>query len=104
MNEVQSRNVVAILQKQPLYYRNFGVWWWHVKRELKRQGYQADQLHHLGDFEDSLGAEYLDGKSVKELDEVAFSHQWEHTFDKYNQNRHVTPDGEVYFLHDEDVE
>ena len=104
MNAVQSRNVVAIIQKEPFYYLNFGVYWWHIKRELKRQGYGPDQLHHLGDYEDTLGAEYLNGQSVKELDIKAFEYQWDHTFDMYNQSRHLTPDGEVYFLHDEDAE
>jgi hypothetical protein len=100
----QAHNVVAILQKDPKFYRNFGIWWWHVKRELKRNGFTRDQLYHLGDFDDPSVHHYYEGLSTVERDHEAYSHQYDHTFHKYNVNMCGTPDGEVYLIHDQDAE
>jgi len=104
MNAQQSRNVVAVLQQDPFYYRNFGVWWWHVKSELRRNGYTVDQLQHVGPFTDPSITDIYAGMSGVELDDAAFNHQAVHTFHKYNNNHSFTPDGEVYLVQDQDVE
>jgi hypothetical protein len=104
MTGQQARNIVTLLQKEPMYYRNFGVWWWHVKRELKRRGYDRDQLHHLGDFTDPSVEHYYDGMTTEGLDNAAYEHQYAHTFHKYNGNMTNTPDGETYLIHDQDAE
>lgn len=104
MTRVQAENVVALLQKVPMYYRNFGIWWWHVKRELKRHGYTLDQLAHLGDFADPSVESYFEGKTRTELDNEAYNYQYAHTFHKYNVNQTHTPDGEIYVIHDQDAE
>jgi hypothetical protein len=104
MNLMQAQNVVALLQKEPMYYRNFGIWWWHVKRELKRNGFDRDQLYHLGDFTDPSIEPYYEGMTRAELDAAAYRYQYAHTFHKYNVNMTHTPDGEVYLIHDQDAE
>ncbi|MCU0912953.1 MAG: hypothetical protein MUC88_00145 [Planctomycetes bacterium] len=104
MTKEQAQNVVAILQKVPLYYRNFGIWWWHVKSELKRNGFGPDQLFHLGPFTDPSATPYYAGISPAELDRRAYSFQYAHAFSKYNSNMTSSPDGELYLIHDQDVE
>jgi len=104
MNKVQAFNVVSILQKVPFYYRNFGIWWWHVKAELKRNGYGQDQLAHLGSFTDPSVAPYYAGMTPAELDAEAYDYQYAHTFDEYNSPHCMTPDGETYLIQDQDAE
>jgi hypothetical protein len=104
MNKVQATNTVALLQKVPFYYRNFGIWWWHVKSELKRNGFGQDQLVHLGPYTDPSVAPYYEGKTTAQLDHEAFSYQYAHAISQYNVNRAMTPDGEPYLIHDQDAE
>lgn len=105
MNLEQARAVVLVLQSRPLYYRNFGVWWWHVKRELKRLGFTRDNLAHLGDFEDTACVEhYYAGLSPAELTAEAFAYQASAAQSQDGNPRATAPDGEVYLLLDEDAE
>jgi hypothetical protein len=104
MKAQQARNVVALLQKEPLYYRNFGIWWWHIKKALKLQGFTKDQLQHLGTYADPTADPYYEGKTAEQLENEAFLHQFNHTFASYNNNQSHTPDGEVYVVLDNDVE
>jgi len=104
MTRSQANNIIALLQKVPMYYRNFGIWWWHVKRELKRHGFTQDELPHLGPFTDPSVEPYYEGMSADDLDNEAYSYQYAHTFDAYNVNLCHTPDGEVYLIHDQDAE
>jgi len=104
MTKDQARNVAMMLQKIPFFYRNFGVWWWHVKRELKRNGYTKAEVYHLGDFTDPSVEHFYEGMSTTELDNAAYEYQYEHTFHKYNSNATHTPDGEPYMIHDQDAE
>lgn len=101
----QARNVVLLLQGEPLYYRNYGVWWWHVKRELKRLGFSRENLAHLGDFEDRACADhYYEGLSPAELDREAAEYQFSAAMVHRNEPMATAPDGEVYLLHDQDAE
>ena len=104
MNKQQARNVVSIIQREPMFYRNFGPWWWHVKSELKRNGFDKEQLSILGDYTDESVDYIYSGLSTKQKDDDAFEHQWNHTFHKYNNNTSFTPDGEVYQVLDQDAE
>lgn len=101
----QARSVVLLLEAEPFYYRNFGVWWWFVKRELKRLGFTEANLAHLGTFEDTDCADhYYAGLSPAELDDEAFSYQADASMRHRNHPEASTPDGELYRLLDEDVE
>lgn len=104
MTKQQARNVVSLIQKVPFYYRNFGVWWWHIKSELKRNGYDQAQLQHLGSFTDPSVKHYYEGKTTEELDDLAWEYQYAHTFHAYNSNQTATPDGETYLIQDQDAE
>jgi len=104
MTKQQAFTAVALLQKNPLYYRNFGIWWWHVKDELKRNGFDRDQLYHLGDFDDPSVRHYYEGMSTLDLDNEAYEYQYDHTFAEYNSNMTITPDGEQYLIQDQDAE
>jgi len=104
MTRIQAHNVVALLQKEPMAYRNFGLWWWHVKRELKRNGFDRDQLYHLGEFTDPSVESYYEGMATVELDNAAYRYQYAHAFHKYGVNMGHTPDGEPYLIHDQDAE
>lgn len=101
----QARAVVLDLQSAPLAYRNFGVWWWWVKSELKRLGFTCDNLAHLGDFEDTdCATHYYYGLSPAELTAEAFEYQASAAASQDHDPNASTPDGEPYYLQDEDVE
>jgi len=104
MNDTQARNVVALLQMDPLYYRNFGIYWWHIKTELKRMGYDQRQLSHLGDFADPTVDSVYKGRSATELTLAAFEYQADATFHQYNGVKHLDDEIGVYLLLDNDVE
>tara|TARA_R100000458_G_C8239583_1_gene219021 strand:- start:531 stop:848 length:318 start_codon:yes stop_codon:yes gene_type:complete len=105
MRQGQGIQIVALLQREPMYYRNFGIFWWFIKRELKRLGFTKDNLPHLGDFEDPRCEQYYRGRSAKELEETALVFQVEHAQHKYNSDHSFIPyDNEVYIIKDEDVE
>lgn len=55
-----TRNILMVLQREPVQYRNFGVWWWRVKRLLKKT-YSAGNLFLLGGFEDPRAPELTPG-------------------------------------------
>lgn len=49
------RNILLILQQDPIKYRCFGIWWWPVKA-LLRKFCGRRQLYLLGSYEDPDGA------------------------------------------------
>ena len=105
MRPGQARQIVALLQREPLYYRNFGIFWWYIKRELKRLGFTQDNLPHLGDYEDPICKRYYKGIPVQDLEEHAFVFQIDQARHKYNSDHSFIPmDNEVYIIQDEDVE
>lgn len=46
------RNIVQMLQIQPEHYRNFGIFWWPLKRILREHGYGPEHVWYLGDYQD----------------------------------------------------
>lgn len=104
MTPSQARNVVAIIQREPLFYRNFGVYWWHVKRELKRLGYDQEQLACLGDYHDPLVDEVYKGLSSAELDNLAFETQYTAATLHRNRDLHFSMVLGPYVIRDGDAE
>ncbi len=104
MTPSQGRNVVALLQREPLYYRNFGLYWWHVKRELKRMGYGPEQLYMLGDYFDPLAETVYAGLSVEELDNQAFETQYAAAIIARNRDTHFSAELGPYVIRDGDAE
>jgi len=104
MTKRQAYNTVALLQKEPFYYRNFGIWWWYIKAELKRNGFDKAQLYYLGDFTDPSVKEFYEGLTREQVEHEAWSYQYDHAVHSYNSNLARTPDGDPYLIHDQDVE
>ena len=107
MNEQTVRAIVALLQRDPLYYRNFGFFWWFVKNELKRAGIERDQLPNLGDYTDERCEAWYKTQRHADLVGMALEHQEIAAFLDYNSNSHVAPiaaGGGVYVVYDGDVE
>ena len=104
MNQTVATNIISMLSVEPLYYRNFGFWWWFIKRELKRLGHTQDELMHLGDFHDPAVDPYYEGLDPVEMVSEALVFQHEHRFDKRDNPRSFLPDGEPYEIFDEDAE
>ncbi len=106
MTPDQAVNIVQMLRAEPLYYRNFGPYWWHVKKQLKANGHTSAVLPHLGDFEDPdpVVAEKYDGFDDADLDIMAFEAAAENSMYRRNDPDHVDDEtGETYHLYDEDV-
>lgn len=102
MNATTATNIVMVLTQDPLYYRNFGWFWWWIKRELKKVGHARDELLHLGDYEDAnIFSHY---EKYEDVLAEALAFQANHIFDKRNNPYSQLPDGETYLVYDEDVE
>lgn len=46
------QNIIAMLQREPLAYRHYGVYWWRIKQIIKDIGWGQEVLHILGDYTD----------------------------------------------------
>lgn len=104
MTREQAQAVVLLLQDRPRSYRNFGVWWWWVKAELKRAGYTRANLYHLGSYTDPSCSRYYEDATPDEIAAEAFSYQAEAAMIHDCNALATAPDGELYLLHDEDAE
>lgn len=95
------RNVLLILQQDPLAYRKFGVYWWPIKALLKQAGYTRDNLYILGDYMEPGAEALIESASVEQTLRAAF--------EEYNQSHATgileseTKDGETYRCHDLDA-
>ena len=98
------QNIVQVLQEHPTYYRNFGPWWWPLKRILKRAGFDRHNLQVLGDHDedDERLHEMTDGLTDVELVTRALEAQeYSAKFTPGGPNQYW-PDGEPYHLIDPD--
>lgn len=100
----QAQNVAELLRREPLYYRNFGVWWWAVKAQLKAVGISREQLACLGDYDDPPCQRYYEDLSPSEVWDEALRAQLENATGNRNSAWTTAPDGETYHLYDGDVE
>ena len=98
----QARNVAVLLAADPLYYRNYGPYWWHVKAELRRLGF-GEQLEFLGAYEDPSAKQFTDGVTPGDMARTAFAFQRAAMTEGPNRNEHVL-DGVSYTVRDGDVE
>jgi len=103
MNAEQASNTVLYLQSDPLAYRNFGVYWWWVKRELKRHGHTREQLRHLGDEHDPSCDRFVTG-SAADVTLLAFAEQFSNVTCNHRRAHGWTPDGDPYYVLDGDAE
>jgi hypothetical protein len=107
MRDQTARNLVALLQMEPLAYRHFGYYWWYVKLELKRAGFDRDQLPALGDYTDARCEAWYKTQRPSDLLQAAIEHQQSAAFLSYLNNTHAAPvsaGGGVYVVYDGDVE
>ena len=114
MNAQQAHNVAIVLHEDPFNYRHFGPYWWHVKAELRRNGFDKAQLPCLGPttgVEDAV--RLYENLSPEELDKRAFSAYQDNAQGGQQIAWHPNPtgggvndgsDGGTYWLHDPDVE
>lgn len=106
MTPEQATNIVHMLRSDPLYYRNFGPFWWHVKRQLKANGFTTLALASLGDFEDAdeMVTEKYAGRTIDELDDLAYETAASAAAFSRDSADYVDDEtGETYRVFDEDV-
>jgi len=105
MNKRQIEALTLLFTGDPLAYRNFGPWWYRMKAEARRLGYRATLLQHWGDYVDPEAEKHLpQGLSVDLWLPMAYEHYAEAAASQYGSDKHLGDDGEIYWIHDTDVE
>jgi hypothetical protein len=96
--------ILQMLQAEPRRYRDFGVYWWAVKRILKEHGYGPDQLYLLGPFTDPEAESHLPVETdAYLLAEAIHEQQYRATFEFNSPDCYYPDTGEPYHLYDEDA-
>lgn len=99
------RNIAQIIQADPLYYRHFGVYWWHMKRMLRAAGYNQSVSIAFGDeYPDHEALHKFDDLSDADFLVLALQEQLENAQNRWHSKWQADADGEEYLLHDPDVE
>ena len=98
------RNIVVLLQADPLQYRCFGVYWWPIKALLKAAGYTREQLPMLGAYEDAAGAALVPKADLQTtmgaaLEEYAMRVRYSLGSDECE----IPNDGGTYVIRDDDA-
>ena len=97
------RNAMTLLQTDPTAYRRFGVWWWPIKRLLKRDGYTTDNLAALGDYFDPESAALVPREGLFETLGSAFEeYAFNARFPRAN-GMVEAPSGEIVRIWDQDA-
>lgn len=105
MNKRQIEALTQLFTSDPLAYRHFGPWWYFIKAEARRLGYGPQLLRHWGDYVDPEAAKHLPtGLPVDQRVRLAYYHYAEAAANQYGSDRHLGDDGEIYWIHDTDVE
>ena len=98
------QNIVALLQKSPLSYRNFGVYWFELKKRLKAEGFTRRMLHILGEYTDPQLSDRFDGLGEEEFLQAAIEDQQHNAryrpFQRYQTDPETDEDVAIY---DEDM-
>jgi hypothetical protein len=98
-----SRNMLDVLQTDPRNYRNFGIYWWPVKRVLKRL-YTRDNLYMLGDYEDEEVAAMVPvGLNLDDLMQAALEEYGRNATFNLNSAQVANTEGEPVTIFDEDA-
>jgi len=98
MDSEGARNVMSLLSSHPWYYRNFGLWWFGIKRMLRAAGYD------LGAYDDPAAAPYMADLTDEQIVAEAVEVQIEAAQTQRNSPHHMTPDGEPFTVWDENME
>lgn len=101
------RNLVQVLQTDPVSYRHWGPWWWRLKRILKAAGYTRAVFQGLGDeFPDEEQLHRWDDLDDRAFLLAALSDQYQNAIARWHSQWQADPDPErpEYFLLDPDVE
>lgn len=96
------RNILHILQTDPVKYRCFGAWWWPIKALLKTR-YTQDNLYMLGDYEDPDGAARVPDLGLVETVGSALEEFQRNAVFNLGSAEVIDPDGEPYTIYDEDA-
>ena len=107
MTAQQVRTIVAMLQREPLYYRHYGYYWWWIKNALRAAGVTRDELPTLGDYTDLTCEDWYKTQDPKTLFAEAHQHAYDAASEMYGRNTHAVPvraGGGVYLTYDGDVE
>ena len=104
MIPTQATPIIQVLQNDPLFYRNFGPWWWGIKKQLKDLGHTQAELQHLGDTDDETCHHLYVGLTPNQVYRSGLKHQSNATALHYNSKHTQFDDGEPYYIHDNDVE
>lgn len=107
MTDQLVRGLVALLQAEPLAYRNFGFYWWFVKDELRRANVSRDELPQLGDYTDDEAMAWYRTRPAKQLLTEALEYQQQAAFEHYMGTHHGRPisaGGGTYVVYDGDME
>lgn len=96
--------IVRLLQADPKRYRQFGCWWWAIKRILKQHGYGPDQLYLLGPYTDPEAEAHLPVETDAVLLALAIQEQERNAIYQWDSADVYYPDsGEAYRLEDQDA-
>lgn len=94
----------ALLDEDPLRYRNFGGYWWFVKALLKRF-YDRHAMPLLGDYEPAGAVDLVPvGLSADDMLEAAAEQYALNAQLNMGSGRVVDRDGDEFLLLDPDVE
>lgn len=97
-----ARNIRPTLKQDPREYRDFGAYWWPVKRFLKIY-YTRNDLYSLGDYEDPEMVATLPEVDEDTMLRLALEDYVSNKQFNMGSNRVETPDGDVHTIWDCDA-
>lgn len=105
MNKRQIEQLTQLFLADPFAYRNFGPWWYFVKREARRLGFGPQHVMHWGDYHDPEAERHWpESLSVDQRVRLAYETYADNAASQYGSDRHLGDDGEIYMIRDLDVE